>query len=70
MLFSNLLYCGNVNGNLLYPVEIVGRTKQYRRGIMHQSKPGFKVQEHQIKQDFSQFGDKQDFQNKYDKYGQ
>lgn len=59
-------YCGYANGVLLYLKEIAGRTEKYWCGIMHENKPGFKVQASQIAQDFSTFGDEEDFHKKYD----
>lgn len=61
------MYCGYANGLLLYLKEIAGRTEKYWCGIMHENKPGFKVQAHQIEQDFAKFGDKDDFEKKYPK---
>ena len=59
------MYCGYVNGFLRYAKEIAGRTEKYWCGIMHAGKPGFKVQEDQVRQDFSKYGDEKDFKNKY-----
>jgi hypothetical protein len=59
------MYCGYVNGVLLYLKEISGRTEKFWCGIMHENKPGFKVQEHQINQDFAKFNDDKDFKQKY-----
>ncbi|KKR21629.1 MAG: hypothetical protein UT48_C0005G0002 [Parcubacteria group bacterium GW2011_GWE2_39_37] len=58
-------YCGYINGGLLYYKEIAGRTEKYWCGIMHENKPGFKIQEHQLEQGFSRYGDEKDFINKY-----
>ena len=60
------MYCGYAIGFFLYAKEIAGRTEKYWCGIMHESKPGFKVQESQIKQDFAKFGDEAEFHKKYD----
>lgn len=60
------MYCGYANGFFLYAKEIAGRTEKYWCGIMHESRPGFKVQESQVKQDFAKFGDEADFHQKYD----
>ncbi len=60
------MYCGYANGFLLYAKEIAGRTEKYWCGIMHENKPGFKVQESQVRQDFAKFGDEADFHKKYD----
>lgn len=60
------MYCGYANGFFLYAKEIAGRTEKYWCGIMHESRPGFKVQESQVKQDFAKFGDEADFHEKYD----
>lgn len=59
------MYCGYANGVLLYFKEIAGRTEKYWCGIMHQAKPGFKVQPHQVKDDFAAYGDQADFDRKY-----
>ena len=59
------MYCGYANGVFLYMKEIAGRTEKYWCGIMHENKPGFKVQVDQTKQDFARFGDKKDFDEKY-----
>ena len=61
------MYCGYANGVLRYMKEVSGRTEKYWCGIMHEDKPGFKVQEDQIKQNFSRFGDEKDFEEKYGK---
>lgn len=59
------MYCGYANGFLLYAKEIAGRTEKYWCGIMHEGKPGFKVQASQIEQDFAKFGDEEDCKKKY-----
>ena len=59
------MYCGYSNGLFLYLKEVAGRTEKYWCGIMHEGKPGFKVQEDQIKQDFAKFNDKEDLEKKY-----
>ncbi|MFZ4648414.1 MAG: hypothetical protein ACOYMB_02120 [Patescibacteria group bacterium] len=59
------MYCGYANGVFLYLKEVAGRTEKYWCGIMHENKPGFKIQEDQVKQDFAKFGDQEDFQKKY-----
>lgn len=66
-LFEKLgcMYCGYANGLALYFKEIAGRTEKYWCGIIHQNKPGFKTQEHQIKQNFAKFADEEDFKRKY-----
>lgn len=61
------MYCGYVNGYLLYAKEIAGRTEKYWCGIMHKDKPGFKVEASQVEQNFSPYGDKEDFEKKYGK---
>ncbi len=60
------MYCGYVNGFLLYAKEIAGRTEKYWCGVMHENRPGFKVQASQVEQGFSAFGDEDDFHKKYD----
>jgi hypothetical protein len=60
------MYCGYVNGVLLYLKEIASRTEDYWCGIMHASKPGFKTQEHQVRQDFAEFADENDFKAKFE----
>ena len=59
------MYCGYANGLATYFKEIAGRTEKYWCGIMHEKKPGFKIQTHQTKQDFAKFGDEKDFNKKY-----
>ena len=59
------MYCGYVNGVFLYFKEIAGRTEKYWCGIMHQNKKGFKVQQHQVDQNFSEFGNEKEFYEKY-----
>lgn len=59
------MYCGYANGVFAYFKEIAGRTEKYWCGIMHAKKLGFKVQAHQITQDFAKFGDEADFNKKY-----
>jgi hypothetical protein len=59
------MYCGYANGLFLYLKEIAGRTEKYWCGIMHENKPGFKVQKDQLAQDFAKFNDKKDFDLKY-----
>lgn len=59
------MYCGYANGFLLYVKEIAGLTEKYWCGIMHESKPGFKVQESQVEQNFARFNDEADFKKKY-----
>lgn len=60
------MYCGYANGVLLYIKEIAGLTEKYWCGIMHENRPGFKVQTSQIKQEFVRFGDETEFHKKYD----
>jgi len=59
------MYCGYANGVLLYLKEVAGLTEKYWCGVMHEGKPGFKPQADQIRQDFAEFGDKEDFKKKY-----
>lgn len=59
------MYCGYVNGFLLYAKEIAGRTEKYWCGIKHEAKPGFKTQASQVEQNFARFGDEADFKKKY-----
>ncbi len=59
------MYCGYVNGALLYFKEIAGRTEKYWCGIMHEGKPGFKVQSSQVAAGFTPYGDKAAFEEKY-----
>lgn len=60
------MYCGYVNGLLLYQKEIAGRTESYWCGVMHQNKPGFKVDPNQVILDFPKFGDENKFREKYE----
>ncbi|MFA4942771.1 MAG: hypothetical protein WC564_04000 [Patescibacteria group bacterium] len=59
------MYCGYVNGYLLYLKEIAGRTEKYWCGIMHQKKPGFRIQVSQVENNFSPYGDQAEFEAKY-----
>lgn len=59
------MYCGYANGLFLYFKEIAGLTEKYWCGIMHEDKPGFKVQAHQVQENFARFDDKKDFDDKY-----
>lgn len=59
------MYCGYVNGLLSYLKEIASRTEKYWCGIMHDNKKGFKTQQHQVDQHFSEFNNKKDFYKKY-----
>lgn len=59
------MYCGYANGFFLYAKEIAGLTEKYWCGVMHEAKPGFKVQTSQIEQNFARFDDEQDFKKKY-----
>ena len=61
------MYCGYTNGVLRYMKEIAGRTEKYWCGVMHEGRPGFKTQEDQKTQNFSPFGDQEDFEKKYGK---
>lgn len=61
------MYCGYANGLSAYLKEIAGRTEKYWCGIVHETKPGFKTQAHQVEQNFSPFGDKDDCEKKYGK---
>lgn len=54
----NCMYCGYVNGLLLYAKEIAGRTEKYWCGIMHQQKTGFQAHPDQVQRKFIAFGDK------------
>lgn len=62
----NCMYCGYVNGFLLYAKEIAGRTEKYWCGIMHEGKPGFITHDDQKRREFSGYDDGEDFQKKYD----
>jgi hypothetical protein len=59
------MYCGYANGVFRYLKEIAGLTEKYWCGVMHENKAGFKEQADQVTQDFSRFGDEQDFKKKY-----
>ncbi len=61
------MYCGYVNGFLLYAKEISGRTEKYWCGVMHDDKSGIKSRRDQTEMDFSRFGDAEDFHEKYGK---
>jgi hypothetical protein len=60
------MYCGYVNGCLLYMKEIAGRTEYYWCGIMHANKSGFKPQPNQDK--FARYNDEDDFDDKFNGY--
>jgi len=59
------MYCGYANGLLLYLKEIASRTEKYWCGIMHKNKGDFKVQQHQVDHNFSEFDNEEDFYKKY-----
>lgn len=59
------MYCGYMNGLFAYLKEIGALNEKYWCGIMHENKPGFKKEEHQIRQKFAAFNDEQDFNKKY-----
>ena len=59
------MYCGYVNGLSAYAVEIAARTETYWCGIIHEAKPNVRVKQHQIKHNFTKFGDEEDFNKKY-----
>lgn len=61
------VYCGYGNGLLAYVKEIAGQTEKYWCGIQHKKTPGFKEQEHQKRLGFAKYGDKKDFERKYQK---
>lgn len=59
------MYCGYVNGVLLYWKEVAGRTEKYWCGIMHANKPGFQTHQDQITKDYASYGDEKDFEDKF-----
>jgi hypothetical protein len=59
------MYCGYGNGVLRYLKEIASRTEKYWCGIMHESTPGFRIQEDQVRQKFARYGDEKDLLRKY-----
>lgn len=59
------MYCGYVNGFLLYAKEIAGQTEKYWCGIMHESQPGFKAHTSQVEGEFAIYGDEADCTSKY-----
>lgn len=61
------MYCGYANGVFLYLKEVAGLTEKYWCGVMHENKPGFKIQEDQVREGFAKFGDKNEFEQKYGK---
>ncbi|NCN25587.1 hypothetical protein COT94_02635 [Candidatus Falkowbacteria bacterium CG10_big_fil_rev_8_21_14_0_10_37_14] len=61
------MYCGYANGVFRYIKEVAGRTEKYWCGVMHEDKPGFKIQEDQVIKKFAKFGDEADFNEKYKK---
>jgi hypothetical protein len=61
----NCMYCGYVNGLLLYQKEITGRTEKYWCGIMHEGKKGFIKDPNHDQSDFAKFNDEEDFKAKY-----
>ena len=64
------MYCGYANGVFLYLKEVAGLTEKYWCGVMHENKPGFKIQADQVKQNFPKFNDQKDFEKKYGKLDQ
>ena len=57
------VYCGYANGLLAYAVKITGETEKYWCGIKHESDDNFVEPHHQ--KDFAEFGNKDDFEQKY-----
>jgi len=54
------MYCGYINGVLLYFKEIAGRTEKYWCGIKHKEHPGFIEPKHH--KTFLSYGDKEAYQ--------
>lgn len=61
------MYCGYANGLFVYLKEIAGRTEKYWCGIMHETKPGLKIDPHHIEHKFINFNDEEAFKNTYSK---
>jgi len=59
------MYCGYVNGVLLYWKEVAGRTEKYWCGIMHANKPGFQTHQDQLDKNYARYDDEKDFQDKF-----
>ncbi|MBN1778617.1 MAG: hypothetical protein JW816_00115 [Candidatus Buchananbacteria bacterium] len=59
------MYCGYANGLVEYLKAIANRTEKYWCGVMHQAKPGLRIQAHQIEQNFSEFGNEEEFKKRY-----
>lgn len=59
------MWCGDVNGLLLYQKEIPGRTESYWCRVMHKNKSGFKTDPSQVSQKFPEFGDEMKFKERY-----
>ncbi|OGG05883.1 hypothetical protein A2872_02690 [Candidatus Gottesmanbacteria bacterium RIFCSPHIGHO2_01_FULL_42_12] len=59
------MYCGYVNGLLLYQKEIASRTESYWCGVMHENKPGYKTDQYQVDKNFPEFGDINKFNKLY-----
>ncbi|UWU46891.1 hypothetical protein [Limnospira platensis] len=61
-------YCGYVNGLMFYAKVIVNRSEKHWCGIRHQKKKGFKNLEHQEEQDFAEYGNEKEYQEKYNQH--
>lgn len=59
------MYCGYANGLFLYVKEIAGLTEKHFCGIMHQDRPGFKTQQHQVDMNFAAYGSQKEYKEKY-----
>jgi hypothetical protein len=62
------MYCGYINGIMLYWGEICQRTENYWCGIMHEKKSGFQTQKHQVEKNFSKFNNRKDHFDKYKEF--
>ena len=59
------MYCGYVNGVIMYWAEVAHRTERYWCGIMHENKPGYKNPKYQEDMEFAKFADKDDYIKKF-----
>lgn len=59
----NCAYCGYANGFAAYLVEIAGQTEKFWCGVKHQASEDFNAPKHH--EEFSQYGDKDEFEKKY-----
>ena len=59
----NCTYCGYANGLISYLTKITGETEKYWCAIKHQKTPNYHEPKHH--RDFLEYGDEEQYQNKY-----